>query len=109
MSKEFGIALKAMIKSDKGEFLVLSKSDKDEINPKQVDIPGGRMEFGENLETAIKREIKEELGINIKIGKPSRVWNMIKDDLHLVGITFNAKYIDGEVKLSFEHIAMCGS
>ena len=103
MNKEFGIALKALIKNKEGKYLILHKSDKDDINPNQIDIPGGRMEFGEDFISALKREIKEELNIEIEIGKPSRVWSLIKDNLHLIGITFNAQYLTGEIKLSFEH------
>ena len=103
MDKKFGIALKAMIQNKDGEYLVLLKSGLDEINPNQIDIPGGRLEFGENFETALKREIKEELGIDIQMGKCSRIWSLIKEDLHLIGITFNAKYVGGDIKLSFEH------
>ncbi|MFA5175279.1 MAG: hypothetical protein WC430_02535 [Patescibacteria group bacterium] len=43
------------------------------------------------------------MGIKIEILKPSRVWGFVKDDLHLVGITFIANYISGEIKLSGEH------
>jgi 8-oxo-dGTP diphosphatase len=103
MDKKFGVAVKAMIKNNKDEYLVLSKSDKDDINPKQIDIPGGRLEFGEDFEEALKREVKEELGIDIEVGNCSRVWSLIKDDLHLVGITFNAKFMKGNIELSFEH------
>ncbi|MDD3386615.1 MAG: NUDIX domain-containing protein [Candidatus Pacebacteria bacterium] len=103
MKNKFGIALKAMIKNDKNEYLVLFKSDKEDINPKQIDIPGGRMEFGESFKDSLEREVKEELGIEVEINNHSSVWNLIKDDFHLVGITFNAKYIGGEIKLSFEH------
>jgi 8-oxo-dGTP diphosphatase len=32
------------------------------------EFPGGKIEAGETIETCIKREIKEELGINILVG-----------------------------------------
>lgn len=103
MEKKFGVATKAIIKNENGKFLVLYKSETEEISPNEIDVPGGRMKFGEKAEESIKREVKEEVGINIEIVKPLRVWGLIKDDLHLVGITFLAKYIDGEFMLSGEH------
>lgn len=33
------------------------------------EFPGGKVEFGENPEDAVKREIKEELGIQIRVDK----------------------------------------
>lgn len=103
MERKFGVATKAIIRNDDGKYLVLYKSETEEISPNEIDIPGGRMKFGENAEESLMREIEEEIGINIEIIKPSRVWGFVKDDLHLVGITFLAKYIDGEFKLSGEH------
>lgn len=103
MNNNFGVAVKAMIKNEEGKYLVLYKSEAEEINPNEIDIPGGRMEFGESAEESLKREVEEEAGIKIEVGKPSRVWRLVKEDLHLVGITFLAKYVSGEVKLSEEH------
>lgn len=103
MSQSFWIATKALIINPEGKVLIIYKSDKDDVNPNDYDIPGGRLEFWERAEEGIQREIKEELWINIEIGKPNRIRGFVKNDLHLVGITFLAEYIGGEIKLSFEH------
>ena len=104
MAKEFGIATKAIIKNKDNKFLVILKSDIEEINPNEIDLPGGRLKFGEDFEDGLKREIMEELGITIEIMRLSRVWTLIKNDLHLVGLTFLANYVSGDIKLSQEHI-----
>jgi 8-oxo-dGTP diphosphatase len=104
MEKEFGIATKAIIKNKDNKFLVIFKSDIEEISPNEIDLPGGRLKFGESFEDGLKREIMEELGITIEVLKLSRAWTMIKDDLHLVGLTFLANYVSGDIKLSQEHI-----
>jgi len=104
MAKEFGIAAKAIIKNKDNKFLVILKSDIEEINPNEIDLPGGRLKFGEDFEDGLKREIMEELGITIEIMRLSRVWTLIKNDLHLVGLTFLANYVSGDIKLSQEHI-----
>lgn len=103
MDRKFGIATKAIIKNQDNKFLVIFKSDTEEISPNEIDLPGGRLKFGEELEEGLKREVKEELGIRIEISRLSRVWVLIKDDLHLVGLTFLANYISGEIKSSGEH------
>ncbi|MEK7167679.1 MAG: NUDIX domain-containing protein [Patescibacteria group bacterium] len=102
MEKKFGVAVKAIIRKD-NKYLVIFKSDTEEISPNEIDIPGGRLKFGEDPEEGLKREVAEELGLEIKVMKPSRVWGFVKDDLHLVGITFLADYVSGKVGLSGEH------
>lgn len=103
MENYFGVATKAIIKNQEGKYLVLFKSEIEDINPNEIDIPGGRLEFGEDIEEGLKREIREEINLTINIEKPSRVWSLLKDNLHLVGITFLATYVEGSINLSDEH------
>lgn len=103
MSQTFWVATKAVIINDQGKILIIYKSNKDEVNPNDYDIPGGRLEFWEKIEDGIKREVKEELGIEVQIEKPSRVRWFVKNDLHLIWITFLAKYLGWKIALSFEH------
>jgi len=58
------LVVSALIKK-KNKFLLIK--EKLENNEETWIIPGGGVDFGENLEQAVKREIKEELGIDIKI------------------------------------------
>lgn len=63
----------AIIRNSRGEIL-LGKRDKTmPCYPNLWGLPGGVIEYGETIEQAIKREIKEELGVDsefIKYGKP---------------------------------------
>lgn len=56
------VATKAIITRG-GEVLMTRRKVDLEI----FDLPGGRIDVGENLETALKREAAEELGVDIKI------------------------------------------
>ncbi|AZZ61552.1 NUDIX hydrolase [Oenococcus sp. UCMA 16435] len=42
------------------------------------EIPGGQVENGENLIDALKREVKEESGIEVKVGKLIGIYSNIK-------------------------------
>lgn len=67
-------------------------------------IPGGKLKFGENLKTAVEREIYEETGVKIKALEPVHVFDMISnnktdgDQLHYVIIDYNAEYLSGIIK-----------
>ena len=53
----FRVSLKAVIFNKKGEVLVVKESDRD-----WWDIPGGGMDHGETIKSALKRELHEEVG-----------------------------------------------
>jgi mutator protein MutT len=64
-------------------------------------IPGGSMEFGETMEEAVKREVKEETGLDVEVGKLAGVLDLIvKSDkgiqFHYVLIDYFATAVPGE-------------
>lgn len=38
------------------------------------DLPGGKLEYGERLEETVKREVKEETGLEVSVGRLAGVW-----------------------------------
>ena len=63
--------------------------------------PGGAVEFGEKVEDAVKREIKEELGVGIELSKFLGFTNHIikLENQHWVTFNYLAKIIEGEPKI----------
>ncbi len=103
---EFGVATKAIIFNTKlKKYLVLKKSDIEDINPNTFDMSGGRMEFGEKLEEAVIREAKEETGLDVEVKRVFNAWTFVKKDkdFQLTGIDFLCLAEQEEVKLSEEH------
>ena len=99
----FGIALKALIIYN-SKVLIVKRESEDNFKPNEYDLPGGRLEFGESPEEALKREVLEETGLEIEIVTPSRVWTLYKNDNEqIIGITFLTLTYSKNVKLSFEH------
>jgi 8-oxo-dGTP diphosphatase len=69
-----------------------------------LDLPGGRVEDGETVKSALQREINEETGLKVKIYDPVEKWSFYKTPAQLIrGITFECAYLDGKVKLCGEH------
>jgi len=100
---EIKVAFKAIIKKD-DKILVIKRSSNEEVYSELWDIPGGRMNFGETPAEALKREAKEETGLDIELNRPFRIWTfMANPEKQVIGITCIADYVSGEVILSAEH------
>lgn len=69
------------------------------------EFPGGKIEFGESHEVALKREIREELGINISIEKFICTTDYDYSSFHLTMHCYLCNIVSGEIELR-EHIAI---
>ncbi len=103
---ELRVGVKILLKNGRGEFLTLRKNSAKypEIGSKW-DIPGGRIDAGSTLEENLKREVREETGLEItKISQLLAAQDIIKPEKqkHTVRLTYLGE-ADGEVKLSDEH------
>lgn len=85
-----GVSVGAWIVNDKGEILLTKRSQHAKNEKGKWEAPGGAVEFGETLERAIRREIKEELGIEIEIIEQWKAKNHFipEDKQHWVPTTF---------------------
>lgn len=54
--------------------LLVQKSSEDPNQPDRWEVPGGRMEFGEDVDEHLKREVWEEVGLDVVPGRPFHVW-----------------------------------
>lgn len=103
------IVLTGILK-DGDEFLVVKRSEKDELYPGVWEFPGGHLESGENLKEGLKRELFEEIGFD-KDFNPiithyyDEVKNKNNELIHDLEIDFiiNVKKSDVKVLLSEEH------
>lgn len=60
------------------------------------ELPGGHIDFGEDMKSGLKREINEEFGMNIKVGDPFYVFtysNEIKGS-HSIEVVYFATFVD---------------
>lgn len=109
MQKGFVMAVKAVIVKE-NRVLVLQRSKKEmeqsHMNKHQKwDLPGGGVYFHEKSEDGLHREIWEETQLQVELGKPISLFDVIRNQVHLCIFTYAASWKSGEVCLSEEHEA----
>jgi 8-oxo-dGTP diphosphatase len=77
----------------KGTQILLGRSKK--LND-QIVIPGGGLKWGEPLQQAARREIKEEAGIDILMGDVLFVSEIVTPEDHRIVIYLMGQYVQGE-------------
>ncbi|MEK7592727.1 MAG: NUDIX domain-containing protein [Patescibacteria group bacterium] len=90
-----GVAVGVFIINDEGK-VFLTKRSKNATNERGTwEIPGGKVDFGETLQDAAKREAKEEYNIDIEIIKQFPAQNHLipEEKQHWVPTSFLCKII----------------
>jgi mutator protein MutT len=104
MTKDFRISVKAFIIDENKKLFLIKRRDNDVNKPGVWEIPGGRLDLGENPFDGLKRETKEETGLDIEILNPLRVHHFTRDDgQEITIIIFLCKPLSNNVVLSEEH------
>ncbi|HSM96452.1 MAG TPA: NUDIX hydrolase [Rhizomicrobium sp.] len=96
------LGVAAVIWNDRQEVLLIRRTA--EPRKGQWSLPGGKVEFGETLEEAVRREVREETGLEIALLGLAGMAEIISDasigaaGLHYVLIDYSARVVSGEAK-----------
>ena len=95
-----GVGCGAMV-FDNGLVFLAKRGPKARNEQGKWDFPGGSVEFGERCENAVKREIKEEYGMDIEVMELLDVVNHIipEEKQHWVSPSFIAKRVSGKPEI----------
>jgi len=108
MSTKLFFAPKAFIVKN-NKVLVVRESHSHPTNTRagEYSLIGGRIHDNEPWREGFKREVQEEIGIDIKIGPPlfvSESYNQVNNEKwHIVRCFFICEMLDNNIKLSKEH------
>src|SRR5438128_9472893 len=86
-------AASAIITSNEGKILLHRRSDNGTWA-----LPGGAMEIGESIGETVKREVKEETGLDVE---PEYISGVYSDPKHVI------EYADGEIRQEFSVCFAC--
>jgi 8-oxo-dGTP diphosphatase len=101
------IVAKAVVYTDSGNALLLTRSQTDAQRPGGFDLPGGGVEARETMNEAVLREIFEETGLALTPTDIQLVWAkaVVDHGKNIIRLLYGGKTHDDAVHLSFEHDA----
>ena len=88
------VSVAALVTNEKGQILLVNSPWRG------WEYPGGLIEPGETFQEALKREVREEAGVEIEITSFVGICKNVGKDI--VNIDFTARYIGGELTTSEE-------
>lgn len=105
MSREYPdhprVGVAAVVLQD-GQVLLVQRGR--EPNKGQWALPGGLLELGETLAEGVRREVREECGLEIEVGPLLAIFEpMVRDEqgrlrYHYVVVDYLARYLAGELR-----------
>jgi len=102
--KQFYVAIGALIEKE-NRFLVLKRSPEKDVGGNLWEFITGRLEEEEEPTIGVLREVKEEVNLDVEIIMPIHTTFFYRGskDFPMVFIVYWCRYLQGEVKLSWEH------
>lgn len=102
------MTLRAIIKRG-DDYLIVKRDMSDSWEPGTWEFPGGKVDFGEDINQSLRREVREETGLDLKIEEPLFFWDTEPDTekyagKRIVTLFFECTVpINSKVKMSNEH------
>jgi 8-oxo-dGTP diphosphatase len=73
-----------------GKIFTARRAETKKFLPGKFELPGGHVEFGESLEVALKRELMEELDMEVEVHDPIFAFTYLDGENHVVEIDYLA-------------------
>ena len=100
----FRVSAKSFIVDKNNRVLILKRSEDDVHCAGVWEIPGGRLALGEDPIKGLKRETKEETGLDIDVFEPLAVKHFTRQDKQKITmLVFLCRALKSPINLSKEH------
>ena len=90
------VAVAGLVADAQGRVLMIRSPRRD------WEFPGGQVEEGEDLISALRREVREETGVDVAVGKLAGVYSNVR--AHIVMLDFLCEYVSGDLTTSAESL-----
>ena len=101
--KPFRLSIKVVIFDDTGRCLLLKRSRHSKGNPGKWDLPGGKVDSGEDFDRALIREVLEETGLRISLTRVIGGTQRELGERTVAYLIMEARLASGQPRLSGEH------
>jgi 8-oxo-dGTP diphosphatase len=101
--KPFGLAVKALLHDDRGRYLLIRRSLDSKHWPGAWDLPGGKVDPGEDFDVAMCREVLEETGLHIQLEGIVGAVELDLEHVTVAALVMEASVPSGDIQLSSEH------
>jgi len=105
MKRPYGLVIRGLLKRNE-KILLLKRHPNSKTNPNRWELPGGKIEPGEDFDKALLREFEEETNLSIElndlIGSVQEDFPHKKTIVLIMSVVTSSK--NPEVKISEEHI-----
>jgi 8-oxo-dGTP diphosphatase len=102
--KPYRLAVRAVIRDERGRCLLVRRSKANKGFVGQWEWPGGKVDPGESFDAALRREVREETGLEIELGHVVGAFDFEMPQAQLATLCLEARPIlGGTLKLSVEH------
>jgi 8-oxo-dGTP diphosphatase len=102
-TKPFRLAVRAVIHDDEGRCLLLRRSNVCKAFVGTWEWPGGKADPGETFDEAVRREVREETGLEIELVGVAGAFPIEMAQQHLAVLCLEAQPAGGKLALSEEH------
>lgn len=101
--KRYFLTVNVIIENSEGKILLLKRSRKSIANPDRWDLPGGKVDACESFQDAIHREVREEIGRDVRITHLVGSSEYRVNGTDVVFLIMHGEIDSEEISLSDEH------